>query len=108
LVGACHGPKRTGRGGRTAAFKFYELRDNLELRSTNPLERLNREIGPRTGVVGIFPNDRALIRLAACVTIEQKDEWLVGRRYLAAGSMEPLLDERLQQKAEEVLALQAA
>jgi putative transposase len=65
-----------------------------KLRSTNPLERVNREIGRRTDVVGIFPNDRSLIRLAASVVIEQNDEWLAGRRYLSAHSMEPLLEER--------------
>jgi putative transposase len=97
-------------GAEEDVLAFYAFpRDHWrKLRSTNPLERLNREIGRRTDVVGIFPNDRALIRLAACVTIEQNDEWLVGRRYLSAGSLEPLLEERLQQKAEEVLALQAA
>ncbi len=42
-----------------------------KLRSTNPLERFNREIGRRTDVVGIFPNDRALIRFAASLVIEQ-------------------------------------
>ncbi len=79
-----------------------------KLRSTHPLERLNREIGRRTDVVGIFPNDRALLRLAACVAIEQNDEWLVGRRYLSAQSIEPLLEERLQRSEEEVRELEAA
>ena len=63
-----------------------------KLRSTNPLERVNREIGRRTDVVGIFPNDRSLIRLAASVVIEQNDEWLVGHRYLSNHSLEALLD----------------
>jgi putative transposase len=64
-----------------------------KLRSTNPLERLNREIGRRTDVVGIFPNDRALIRLTTMVVIEQNDEWLVGRRYLSLDSLASLLEE---------------
>ena len=67
-----------------------------KLRSTNPLERFNNEIGRRTDVVGIFPDDPSLIRLATMLCIEQNDEWLVGRRYLSADSMEPLLEERLQ------------
>jgi transposase-like protein len=46
------------------------------------LERLNREIGRRTDVVGIFPDDASLIRLTTSLVIEQNDEWLVGRRYL--------------------------
>jgi transposase-like protein len=79
-----------------------------KLRSTNPLERVNREIGSRTDVVGIFPNDRALIRLAASVVIEQNDEWLVGRRYLSAHSMEPLLEQERKSVDEEVPALTAA
>ena len=44
-------------------------------------------------VVGIFPNDRSLIRLAASVVIEQNDEWLVGRRYLSNHSLEAVLDQ---------------
>lgn len=80
-----------------------------KLRSTNPLERVNREIGRRTDVVGIFPNDKALIRLAASVIIEQNDEWLVGHRYLSAHSLESILDDyKNDNNSEEVRELTAA
>ena len=75
------------------AFYAFPSEHWTKLRSTNPLERFNREIGRRTDVVGIFPNDRALIRLAASVVIEQNDEWLVGRRYLSNHSLEVVLDD---------------
>lgn len=70
-----------------------------KLRSTNPLERVNREIGRRTDVVGILPNDAALLRLAASLLIEQNDEWLVGRRYLSEGSMALVLGRRADEPA---------
>jgi putative transposase len=76
---------------------FYSLPAEhwTKLRSTNPLERFNKEIGRRTDVVGIFPDDASLIRLAGMLCIEQNDEWLVGRRYLSARAMQPLLEKRL-------------
>ena len=73
------------------AFYAFPPDHWTKLRSTNPLERFNREIGRRTDVVGIFPNDRALIRLAASVVIEQNDEWLVGHRYLSQHSLDAIL-----------------
>ena len=80
-----------------------------KLRSTNPLERVNREIGRRTDVVGIFPNDKALIRLAASVIIEQNDEWLVGHRYLSNHSLEAVLDDyKKDNNKEEARELTAA
>jgi transposase-like protein len=73
------------------AFYAFPADQRAKLRSTNPLERVNREIGRRTDVVGIFPNDRSLIRLAASVVIEQNDEWLVGKRYLSQHSLDAIL-----------------
>ena len=75
------------------AFYAFPADHWRKLRCTNPLERLNREIGRRTDVVGIFPDDASLIRLATSLVIEQNDEWLVGRRYLSLDSLAALLEE---------------
>jgi putative transposase len=69
------------------AFYAFPAEHHSKLRSTNPLERVNREIGRRSDVVGIFPNDAALLRLAGMLLLEQNDEWLVGRRYLSEASL---------------------
>ena len=69
------------------AFMAFPREHWAKLRSTNPLERLNKEIARRSDVVGIYPNDAALVRLAGALLLEQNDEWLVGRRYLPAESL---------------------
>src|SRR4051794_35536949 len=69
------------------AFLRFPRDHWTKLRSTNPLERVNREIGRRSDVVGMHPNDAALIRLAGALLPEQSDEWLVGRRYLSQQSL---------------------
>jgi transposase-like protein len=76
------------------AFYLLPSEHWTKLRSTNPLERVNKEIGRRTDVVGIFPNDAAAIRLAGALLSEQNDEWLVQRRYLSVESMALILDAR--------------
>src|SRR4051794_12703722 len=65
------------------AFLRFPRDHWTKLRSTNPLERVNREIGRRSDVIGIYPNDAALIRLAGALLLEQSDcvsDWLVPLR----------------------------
>src|SRR5262249_27403075 len=62
-----------------------------QIYSTNPLERLNKELKRRSAVVGIFPNRAGVLRLLGALLMEQNDEWLVGRHYFSETSMHKVL-----------------
>jgi putative transposase len=73
------------------AYMTFPREHRVQLHSTNLIERVNGEIKRRTEVVGIFPNDEAIIRLVGAILLEQNDEWAVQRsRYMTLESVAPL------------------
>jgi putative transposase len=80
------------------AFADFPDRHWKKIQSTNPLERINREIKRRTDVVQIFPNPQALERLTTAVLVEMHDEWIAfPRRYLPEGSMDTIYPQDKEQ-----------
>ena len=75
------------------AYMAFERDLHAKIHSTNPLERLNKEIKRRTNVVGIFPNRAAVIRLVGALMLEQNDEWAVSRRYVSMESLKEICDD---------------
>jgi transposase-like protein len=76
------------------AYMTFPPQHRTKLHSTNPIERLNGEIKRRTEVVGIFPNEDAIVRLIGAILLEQNDEWAVQRaRYMRLETIAPLSDD---------------
>jgi putative transposase len=77
--------------GEVLTFYDFPREHWRQVYSTNPLERLNKELRRRSAVVGIFPNRASVIRLFGALLAEQTEEWLVGHRYFSLASMSTLL-----------------
>jgi putative transposase len=73
------------------AFMVFPVQHRTKLHSTNPLERLNKEVKRRADVVGIFPDERSIVRLIGAVLLEQNDEWQLQHRYMQVEAMAELL-----------------
>ena len=78
------------------AYMTFPREHRTKLHSINPIERINGEIKRRTDVVGIFPNDDAIVRLVGALLLEHNDEWAVQRsRYMTLETIAPLGDDPL-------------
>ena len=74
------------------AYMAFPKEHWAQISSTNPLERVNKEIKRRADVIGIFPNTAAVIRLVGALMLEQNDEWSVSRRYMTLETISALSD----------------
>ena len=72
------------------AYVAFPMRHRAKLHSTNPLERLNKEIKRRADVVGIFPNEDSITRLVGAVLLEANDDWQLQHRYMQIEGMAEL------------------
>lgn len=72
------------------AYMDFPARHRTKLHSTNPLERLNKEVKRRADVVGIFPNEEAIVRLIGAVLLEINDDWVIQSRYMQIEGMAEL------------------
>ena len=74
------------------AFMTFPRDHSSKIHSSNPLDRVNKEIKRRTNVVGIFPNEAAVTRLVGAILAEQSDEWAVCRRYITLETLAQIRD----------------
>ena len=88
-------------------YMTFPAQHRAKLHSTNPLERLNKEVKRRADVVGIFPNEASITRLIGAVLLEQNDEWLLQCRYMQIEGMAELAPPSVDTDRAELLPLAA-
>ena len=72
------------------AHMDFPVQHRSKIHSTNPIERVNKEVKRRADVVGIFPNEASIIRLVGAVLLELNDEWQLQHRYMQTEAMAEL------------------
>jgi len=85
----------------------FPAQHRVKIHSTNPIERLNKEVKRRADVVGIFPNEGAIIRLIGAVLLEANDEWQLQHRYMQMETMAELTPTTIDAVATEIATIAA-
>ena len=89
------------------AYMNFPGQHRVKIHSTNPIERLNREVKRRADVVGIFPNEGAIVRLIGAVLLEANDEWQLQHRYMQTEAMTELTPTTIDAVATEITTIAA-
>ena len=89
------------------AYMGFPAQHRVKIHSTNPIERLNKEVKRRADVVGIFPNEGAIVRLIGAVLLEANDEWQLQHRYMQTEAMAELTPQTIDAMATEIATIAA-
>jgi len=90
------------------AYMAFPAQHRTKLHSTNPLERLNKEVKRRAHVVGIFPNEDSIVRLIGAVLLEANDEWQLLSRYMQVEATAELNPPTIEEETTLQITLRAA
>ena len=89
------------------AYMTFPAQHRVKIHSTNPIERLNKEVKRRADVVGIFPNEGSIIRLIGAVLLEANDEWQLQHRYMQTEAMADLMPQTIDGVSTEIATIAA-
>jgi putative transposase len=93
--------------GDVLAYMNFPAQHRVKIHSTNPIERLNKEVKRRADVVGIFPNEGAIVRLIGAVLLEANDEWQLQHRYMQTEAMAELMPPTIDAASTDIATIAA-